>query len=165
MNGARAAKYMNWEIQNRKYLEKLAMRHHIRIAVPTSDTVIHSKSYGTVRTWSNKGLKEIESMASAACGGAKLEKPRALIGFSNGGYKATRIAQQSCGSRSDYKAIISIGAPNATGVSCGNSKYTKTKEHVFPPPKADDYFDDRLAAISRANSSSGSGSGSSNGNR
>lgn len=155
--------YINWEIQNRKYLQNLALRHHIRIAVPTSNTVIRSQSYGTVRTWSNKSLKQIESVASAACGGAKLDKPRAMIGFSNGGYKATAIAAQGCTARGNYSVIMAIGSPKANASSCRGSKFVKTSEHLFPPRKAENYFDDNLATVSRASSSNSYSSPSPNG--
>lgn len=157
--------YVQWEMTNRRYLEQLARRHRIRIAVPTSDTVIHSATYGRKRSWSSKGLKEIEAMASRACGGAKLDKPRVLIGFSNGGYKATAIAAAGCGARSDYSNIIAIGSPKANAAGCRNAKFTKVPVHKFPPANADDFFDDGLSSVSRASSSAGAGTVGADGRR
>lgn len=147
-----SAAYIKYETDARDYLEKLATRHKIRIAVPVSDNVINTKDYGTVHSWTGKSLKSIEAEAEKACG-AKLDKPRALIGFSNGGYKATEIANAGCGMNPDYAVIVSIGAPKTKAGNCGSTKYVKTAEHKFPPDDAENYFDDNLAKVSRASGS------------
>lgn len=107
--------YVALEQGNRAQLEDLARRLNIRIAVPIAED-INDKGY---RSWgshsmttpASQALKGVEVKAAAACG-APLAVPRALIGFSNGGYFARRIAFQ-CDSymRTTYSSIIVTGAP------------------------------------------------------
>jgi hypothetical protein len=105
---------VNSERANRQQLQELADQLGVSIAVPVS-TQVHSNGN---RSWSPSQtpgsaaarLQQIEAQSRAACGGRSLLAPRSLIGFSNGGYMAREIALQCAARRSDYNAIVMIGA-------------------------------------------------------
>lgn len=118
------------EANNRAAVEQIATMLQIRIAVPVSPVV---SSLGW-RRWQGNSLTKIEQMASAACG-APLVDGRALIGFSNGGYRVKEIVQQSCSTLSKYKRLISIGAPRSNLSGCG--KLDQVVRHEFPPRRAE----------------------------
>jgi poly(3-hydroxybutyrate) depolymerase len=106
--------YIDLEKANRAQLQQLADTLGVRIAVPVSDQ-IHAngnRSWGSsmVPGTAQNRLRQIESRARAACGGAALGSPRSLIGFSDGGYMAREIALQCAAKRSEYTAIMMVGA-------------------------------------------------------
>ena len=135
--------YGTLEANNRDYLEGLAQRLQLKIAVPVSTTV----SSGGFRMWNGVSLSKIESMASTACGGAPLANTRALIGFSNGGYAARNISYLPCNQSDAYMKLLAIGFPETDGGSCGN--YVHVVPHAFPPADKD-FFDNELAGLGAA---------------
>jgi len=133
-------KFISLENANRDQLLEMATRLKIRIAIPVSPVV--NRSSGN-REWNTVSLSDIESLARKACGNAPLAKRRAIIGFSNGGYKARDIAKLSCQAQSAYPVILSIGAPkNTIRGACGN--LVTTPPHVLPGLG---YFKTNLANI------------------
>lgn len=133
------------EAANRKKLEDYAKRLKIRIAVPVAPV------NGQFRNWNSTGLKQVETQARAACGGAALAEGRALIGFSNGGYRSRRYAHE-CENMRGYSVVLSIGAPNGTTQSnCGGLKHVNTAPHVMPDFN---YFENHLSKLGTTSSSS-----------
>jgi|GEM_PF-5031259 len=101
------------EADNRVKLRAMADKLKIKIAIPVAP--IGGKN---TRNWNSTSLAKIEAMAKQACGGKPLAKPRALIGFSNGGYKARQVANEACGT---YSKVLALGAVQSGGSnSCGN---------------------------------------------
>ena len=138
----RKQQFLNWENANRDKLQELATRLKIRIAVPISPVV--NRGSGKLE-WNTVPLSKIEELARSACGNVPLAPRRAIIGFSNGGYKARDIAKLSCAAQSKYPVILSIGAPkNTIKGACGN--LVTTPDHVFP---GQSYFRTNLAAITK----------------
>lgn len=112
--------YHSLEADNRKKLEELAKKMNIRIAIPVAQSINGANG---MRQWGGGSLNTAESAAKSACGSA-LAVPRALIGFSSGGYMAREVALQ-CDSKmkSSYTAIVMIGAkprtpPKASYAGC-----------------------------------------------
>lgn len=137
-NGFRAL-----EAGNRKKLAEYAQKLKIRIAVPVAPV------NGQFRNWNSTGIKQVEKQARDACGGASLAEGRALIGFSNGGYRSRKYAHD-CESTRGYAAILSIGAPNnTTTASCSGTKHVNTAPHVMPEFS---YFEKHLAILGRSTS-------------
>ena len=107
--------YIQMEKNNRQQLQALADQLGVRIAVPIATKTKRTRKGKEVRDWLSEGsgtgshLKAIEAKASAACN-APLAKPRALLGFSQGGYTVREIAFNCAASRSDYSVIMAIGA-------------------------------------------------------
>lgn len=132
--------YGTLENDNRIYLESLARRLQIKIAVPVS-TTLSSQGF---RMWNGVSLAQIESMAASACGGP-LASTRAIVGFSNGGYAARNISYLSCNQTRSYSKVIAIGLPESDGGSCGT--YVHVAPHVFPPADPN-FFDNQLAGLS-----------------
>lgn len=131
VNGFRAL-----EAANRRKLDEYARRLKIRIAVPVAPV------NGQFRNWNSTSLKQAETQARAACGGAALAEGRALIGFSNGGYASRRYAFDCAGTRG-YSAILSIGAPkNTRTAACSGTKHVNTAPHAMPDFA---YFEKHLA--------------------
>lgn len=139
--------YGNLETDNRDYLEALANRLRLRIAVPLSDS-LSPQGY---RYWNGMALSRIEDMASKACN-APLADARALIGFSNGGYAARHISYLNCAAISAYTKLLAIGFPEDDGGNCGN--YVHVAPHVFPPAEKD-FFDVELASLKEKSDISG----------
>ncbi|MBX3019000.1 MAG: hypothetical protein KF767_14025 [Bdellovibrionaceae bacterium] len=134
-NGFRAL-----EAGNRKKLDEYARKLKIRIAVPVAPV------NGQFRNWNSTGIKQVEKQAREACGGATLAEGRALIGFSNGGYRSRKYAHD-CESTRGYAAILSIGAPNnTTTAACAGTKHVNTAPHVMPDFS---YFEKHLANLGR----------------
>lgn len=140
----RGQKFLDLENANRDKLQEIATRLRIKIAVPVSPRV-NDKSGN--REWNTLSLPDIESLARSACNNAPLAPRRAIIGFSNGGYKARDIAKLSCSAQSRYPVILSIGAPlNTIKGACGNLVTTPAHDK-FPSLS---YFRTNLAAIATA---------------
>jgi hypothetical protein len=137
------------ERNNRETLKDLADRmreQHMRIAVPVSGYLSSKRE----RQWWNKykhlSLAEVEALAIKACGGAPLAEPRAIIGFSNGGYEARALALLPCDQNSAYAKILAIGAPNTTqDGKCGRDILVNKTLHEFPNVE---YFEKNLAPLS-----------------
>lgn len=139
--------YQNLEKKNMQQMKELAEKLKIRIALPRAQRITNYtykvKTRGgttqrtiRVRTWTGASLQEIENASRAACGGSQLADGRALIGFSNGGYRARRIAADVCQPNSGYSRIFAIGAPDSAGsVRC--SFLTDLNPHELP---SNDYF-------------------------
>lgn len=123
-NDDKSAWYTPLEEGNRKKLEELAKKMNIRIAIPTAP-----KSNGGMYRWEGQPLSAVERAAQSGCGGAHLDVPRALIGFSSGGY-AARAAALTCDSKlkSSYAAIIMVGAHPAPPV---NTSYADCPKFTF----------------------------------
>lgn len=136
-NDDKSAWYTPLEEGNRAKLEELAKKLNIRIAIPTAP-----KSSGGMYRWEGQSLNKVETTARDACGG-HLDVPRALIGFSSGGYLARSIAL-ACDSKmkTSYTSIIMVGAnasppSGASYADCpkftfmaGNSDGTNKKQNV-----------------------------------
>ena len=122
----------------RAALKASATKHHFRIAVPVSPSV-----HNNIRSWNTISLTQMEAMAASVCR-VDLAANRALVGFSNGGYAARRVAQMPCDETKAYSKIVAIGAPskNETG-ACG-AILTNVTPHKFPPAKGIDYYIDYL---------------------
>lgn len=102
--------YVNLERMNRVKLEELAAKLNIRIAVPVATTF--NPRNGN-REWQGNpqgALKSIENSVTSVCGVAPAT-PRALIGFSAGGYMARNIAL-ACDDKlkKQYSDVVMIGA-------------------------------------------------------
>lgn len=123
------------ELSNRKYLEEVAKKNKIRIALPVSSLLSKGSAklpYAKgMRSWTGYDLARVEQEAKAACGNAPLSSKRVLIGFSNGGYAARNLGSKNCDSLSNYSSILVIGAGGTEGVGrCGKLK--TFPPHVFP---------------------------------
>ncbi len=136
--------YGTLETDNRDYLEGLARRLQLKIAVPVSTVV----SSGGFRMWNGVSLAKIESQASVACG-VPLASTRALIGFSNGGYAARNISYLSCDQTDNYKKVIAIGFPETDGGSCPEIMFMLFRTFFLPRIEI---FDNELAGLGTASS-------------
>jgi len=137
-NGFRAL-----EAGNRRKIEELANRLRIRIAVPVAPV-----GRNRMRNWNTTTLPQIESAAARACGISALDKPRALIGFSNGGYKARQVALLPCAQTQDYLKILAIGAPNNTRDGACRGQLVNRAPHVMPGM---DFFETHLSTLRNPN--------------
>ena len=123
----------NDELANREYLKRLSIEYAkkgLRIALPVAQESKRVRDGRTVLYWSPRvSLEEsslgtrqnsIEGLAKMACSrdgtgdDVELSHPRALMGYSNGGYKAINLVE-SMGCRGGYLAghytrVIAIGA-------------------------------------------------------
>lgn len=100
--------YSQLEADNRVKLEALAKKMNIRIAIPVAKSV---NGANNMRQWDGNSLSTAETAAKSACGGSALAVPRALIGFSSGGYMARNVALAcDAKTKSSYSAIVMIGA-------------------------------------------------------
>lgn len=110
-------------------MEALAQKLKIRIALPRGDRPAGARYY----QWNKLGLESIEARAAKACGGAKLEKPRALVGFSNGAMKTLRLGKMSCEKLGSYSLILSMGSPvDEATKKCPGQRQVKWQNHSFP---------------------------------
>ena len=113
------------EEQNRAFLENYARANGIRIAVPVARVL------NGVHQWNLTSVANMESAASAACGGAPLAPDRAIIGYSNGGKYVGELSA-NCKENGAYSKFIVIGYPGAArGSNCPNmnERYTAMANH------------------------------------
>ena len=131
------------EAANRRKLEKMARKLHFRIAVPVAPILGATR----VHQWNTTDLPQIEAAAARACG-RKLSPKRAIIGFSNGGYRARKIGLMPCSKLANYEMILAIGAPsNTRGSSCSSGGHKKLI-NVTPHSFDERMVLDKLAALS-----------------
>jgi hypothetical protein len=125
------------EIANRAALAELARRHRIRIAAPLALQV--NASNGMLE-WGDADLQQIERTAMQACRVAELPQGIAMIGFSNGGFKAHDLGQLPCEQLDRYSRILAVGTQAAFPDRC-NGKFRNIPEHRFPPDNLDALLD------------------------
>ena len=109
------------EQNNRKKLQELADKLGVTIAVPASKTV---SKMGT-RRWPVEDspenlLKELEATSRAVCG--RLDEPRSILGFSNGGYLARELALRCLARKPTYDLVMMSGAKARNGSKKGREK-------------------------------------------
>jgi hypothetical protein len=134
--------FQKLEASNRAKLEKMAKDLHFRIALPVAQK-LSSKGF---RQWQGTSLKQIEDAATKACGVTKLAPERALIGFSNGGYKVREISALPCSETTSYVKILAIGAPDHShpGKCAGGNQLVNKTLHDLPDQM---FFANQLSSL------------------
>lgn len=112
----------------RRAMERWAIKHKIRIAVPIAASTVNT-SRGLMRSWDGSSIKSVEDAASEVCGGMRLEEDRVLIGFSAGGYGARKIGLSQCSCLESYAKVVTIGAPTTGETSGCNGKVVNSNPH------------------------------------
>lgn len=153
-------RYTRYEEANRPIIEEFSddnlLNRHCRIAAPAAPDgrEVRRKHYSRsgrayyrsefvrakYRDWQHRSLKEVETAAQKACGGAALQKGRALIGFSAGGWEAYHLANDNCSTLADYGRVVAIGLPELgkknqtynSGCKGAEPKFSLLKTHDFP---------------------------------
>lgn len=152
--------YTRFEEENRPIIKNFADEHlsrrACRIALPVAPngklvTVVKydrdgRKYYQRIfrktkyRNWEDRTVRQVESLAQAACPNARLLTGRALIGFSAGGWESYDLAFGDCRDLLEYKRIVAIGLPELRNrlsdgdvpTSCSSLRFSLRKPHNFP---------------------------------
>jgi len=117
------------EFANRAVLGEFARRHRIRIAAPLGLQIEPSNG---MLEWGRADLPQIAQSSLQACHVPALPKGIALIGFSNGGFKARDIGLLPCDELAGFSRILAVGTETRFPARCAG-KFESIPEHKFPP--------------------------------